>query len=143
MTEDWAAVANAINQRAAELGLRQRDLIERSQVSKAVVGEIQRNAVQRRRSTRTLEALSIALDWHPQHLQAVLQGRRPPAVGEPVYRLNDDDLPTRLADIEQQLREITERLDELRGISDRLDVMNANISAIADSRRSNDRRATR
>lgn len=143
MKEDWAAVAIAINQRAAELGLRQVDLVERSHVSKAVVGEIVRNSVQRRRSARTLESLSIALAWHPQHLQAILLGRRPPAVGEPVYRFDDDDVPARLADIQHQLHEITERLDELRGVNDRLDELNANLTAAIGANRAGGRRGTR
>jgi transcriptional regulator with XRE-family HTH domain len=113
VTEDWAAVARAINQRMAELGMRQIDLVERSRVSKAIVGEIVRNSVRRRRSARTLESLSTALSWHPQHLQAVLHGRRPPAVGEPMYRFDGDDVPAQLADMQHQLREIAERLDEL------------------------------
>lgn len=129
MTDDWAAVARAINERAAERGLRQRDLIERSRVSKAVVGELSRNAAPRRRSARTLEALSTALDWHPQHLSAVLAGREPPAVGDPVYR--PDDVPARLASIERQLRELTDRLDELRSIGERLDDINANLATVA------------
>jgi hypothetical protein len=116
VTEDWAAVARAINQRAAELGLRQRDLIERSQLSKAVVGELSRNARPRRRSTRTLEALSTALDWHPQHLAAVLAGREPPSVGEPVYR--PGDVRARLAAIEGELRSITSQLNEWRSTDD-------------------------
>jgi hypothetical protein len=141
VTEDWAAVAAAINRRVAELGLRQVDLIERSRVSKFVVGEIMRNDVQRRRSDRTLESLSIALSWHPQHLLAVLHGRRPPEAGEPLYRL-DDDVPARLSDIQHQLREITERLDELRGINDRLDELNANLTA-SQAKRADGRRGTR
>ena len=44
MSEDWAAVAQAISQRMAELGLNQRELIERSQVSKATVGELYHNS---------------------------------------------------------------------------------------------------
>lgn len=140
MADDWAAVARAINERAAELGLKQRDLIERSQLSKAVVGELSRNARPRRRSARTLEALSTALEWHPQHLSAVLAGREPPAVGEPVYR--PGDVPARLSAIERQLREITDRLDELRAIrerlddvdalADRLDLINTNLVAVAE-----------
>lgn len=116
MADDWAAVARAINERAAELGLRQRDLIERSRLSKAVVGEIARNAAPRRRSARTLEALSTALDWHPQHLSAVLAGREPPAVGEPVYR--SGDVPARLAAIERELRDINSLLCEWRSTDD-------------------------
>ncbi len=74
MSEDWAAVAEAINERVAELGWRQRELAERSHVSPAIVREIQRHTVERRRSPRTLESLSIALGWEPQHLDAVLNG---------------------------------------------------------------------
>lgn len=116
VADDWAAVARAINERAAELGLRQRDLIERSRLSKAVVGELSRNVAPRRRSARTLEALSTALDWHPQHLSAVLAGQQPPAADEPVYRAQD--VPARLAAIERELRGITSQLSEWRAVDD-------------------------
>lgn len=109
MTEDWAAVARAITQRLNELGLRQRELAERSHVSQAIVRELQHNVVQRRRSARTLEALSLALDWHPEHLSAVLAGRTPPEFGEP--RSSEDDVPARLTAIEDQLRQITRQLE--------------------------------
>ncbi len=112
MSEDWAAVARAINRRVREVGLRQRELAERSHVSQAIVRELQHNTVQRRRSARTLEALSLALDWHPEHLSAVLEGRRPPEVGEPVTS-SDDEVSTRLAAIEQHLRRITHQLEEM------------------------------
>ncbi|GGP42062.1 helix-turn-helix domain-containing protein [Saccharothrix coeruleofusca] len=119
MAEDWAAVARAINARVEELGLRQRELAERSHVSQAIVREIQHHVVERRRSARTLEALSLALNWHPEHLTAVLHGRQPPAVGDPVTS-PEEDVPSRLANIERQLRAITYRLDE----------MNANLNKV-------------
>lgn len=78
MGEDWAAVARDVNRRADSLGLRQKDLAERSGVSLAIIREIQQNKTQRRRNPRTLEALSVALQWHPQHLGAVLAGIKPP-----------------------------------------------------------------
>ena len=84
--EDWAAVAEAINERVNELGWRQGELAERSHVSRATVREIQHHVVERRRSARTLEALSIALGWHPQHIDAMLRGRRPPQLPEPVAK---------------------------------------------------------
>lgn len=112
MTEDWPAVARAINERMTELGLRQRELIERSRVSKAAVREIQHNTVQRRRSARTLEALSSALAWHPQHLAAVLAGRTPPQIGDPIV-ISDNDVPARLAAIEVRLRDMAEQLDRI------------------------------
>ncbi|AHH95112.1 hypothetical protein GCM10010174_56250 [Kutzneria viridogrisea] len=109
MSEDWAAVAKAINERVQELGLLQRAVAERADVSQAIVRELQYNTVERRRSARTLEALSVALEWHPQHLTAVLRGRRPPAPGEEA----EEELSARLAAIEDRLTEITQRLDEI------------------------------
>ncbi len=129
MVEDWAAVAQAISERMTELGRNQRELIERSQVSKATVGELYRNSAQRRRSARTLEALSMALEWHPQHLVAVLKGHRAPDVGEPVSR-SEDDVPGRLAAIEYRLAQIAAKLGAIDELSDRLDEMNANLEAV-------------
>lgn len=113
MSEDWAAVAKAINQRVNELGWRQRELAERSQVSQAIVREVQHHVVERRRSARTLESLSVALGWHPHHLGAVLRGRTPPEVNDPVSG-SEDSLWSRLDTIERRLDEITDRLDDLK-----------------------------
>lgn len=82
MGENWTAVSREINSRADALGLKQKELAERSGVSPAIVREIQQNRIHRRRNPRTLEALSGALQWHPQHLTAVLAGIRPPDAGE-------------------------------------------------------------
>ncbi len=123
------AVAQAISQRMTELGINQRELIERSQVSKATVGELYHNSAQRRRSARTLEALSMALGWHPQHLVAVLTGQRVPNIGEPVSR-SDDDVPGKLAAIEYRLAQIETRLGAIDELSDRLEEMNANVEAV-------------
>jgi hypothetical protein len=110
VSEDWSAVSKAINERMTALGLRQGEPVERAHVSKAIVRELQHNVVQRRRSARTLEALSVALGWHPRHLTAVLHGRVPPEPGDP---LEDDGMPARLAAIEDRLTEIVERLEEM------------------------------
>lgn len=112
MTEDWAAVARAIDRRLHELGLRQRELAQRAHVSQAIVRELQHNTAQRRRSTRTLEALSLALDWHPRHLHAVLQGKPEPEPGE-VVTVPVDTVAARLAAIEGRLRAIEDMLREL------------------------------
>ncbi len=140
MVDDWAAVSRAVNQRMSELDLNQRELIERSQVSRATVGEIRRNEAQRRRSSRTLEALSIALDWHPQHLSAVLQGRRVPEIGEPVVR-SDDDVPGRLDTIEYTLQQIVKKLETLDSISERVDEIHATLESAADAAAAERRRA--
>ncbi len=130
MSEDWAAVAQAISQRMTELGINQAELIERSQVSKATVGELYHNSAQRRRSARTLEALSMALEWHPKYLVAVLKGQRVPEIGEPVSR-SDDDVPGRLAAIEYRLARIETRLGVIDELSDRLKEINASVEAVA------------
>jgi hypothetical protein len=120
VSEDWAAVAKAINERAAELGINQRELSERSNVSLAILRELQRNTVQRKRSVRTLEALSVTLGWHPRHLMAVLRHQEPPAPGDPVQYEVSDGVPARLAAIEERLSEMYEQLAQL----------NANIATV-------------
>ena len=122
MTEDWVAVANAIKERVNELGWRQRELAQRSHVSQAIVRELQHHTVERRRSARTLEALSLALGWHPQHLAAVLRGRTPPELDEPVID-NGTTVSSRLDSIDERLGEIAALLHEMnanltRAISD-------------------------
>lgn len=112
MSENWAAVAEAINERVTELGWRQRELAERSHVSAAIVREIQRHTVERHRSPRTLESLSVALGWEPQHLEAVLKGLRSPIPGKPVTGAHEAT-SSRLDTIERRLDEITELLVDL------------------------------
>jgi hypothetical protein len=109
--EDWAAVAKAINERVTELGWQQRELAQRSHVSSAVIREIQRHTVERRRSPRTLESLSIALGWHPQHLDAVLNGR--PVPDEPTTT-SSEVLLSRLDAVEQRLIQMTRILNDLK-----------------------------
>lgn len=112
VTEDWAAVSTAIIDRMMELSMSQRVLIDRSRVSKAIVGEIQHNSVQRHRSERTLEALSEALEWHPNHLDAVLKGYPLPRRGDPVVA-SDNDVPGRLTVIEHELRHLRAGVDRI------------------------------
>ncbi|MGZ3140954.1 helix-turn-helix domain-containing protein [Lentzea chajnantorensis] len=118
MEEDWSSVAEAINARADELAMKQKELAERSGVSLAIVREIQQGRIERRRNPRTLEALSIALEWHPQHLIAVLQGKTPPAA-DPTDQATEDPLVPLLQTVIRELRglraqvgALTSRLDE-------------------------------
>jgi predicted transcriptional regulator len=92
--------------------MRQRDLAARSQVSQAIVRELQHHTVERRRSARTLESLSIALEWHPGHLAAVLEGRTPLEPGQTGDKAVDE-VAARLSAIEDRLQDITERLDAM------------------------------
>jgi transcriptional regulator with XRE-family HTH domain len=111
--EDWAAVAVAITERVNELGWRQGELAQRSHVSRATVRELQHHVVERRRSARTLEALSTTLGWHPRHLDAVLHRRRPPEPTEPVTT-NSESLVSRMDALERHLSAITDRLDVIQ-----------------------------
>jgi hypothetical protein len=120
MTRDWAAVATALNHRLTELGMRQHELVARSRVSKSAVHEIRYNTAQRRRNARTLEALSVALGWHSQHLVAVLEGRSPPQAGDPVI-MSDPDVSDLLTAINRKLSEIERAQGEdLRAIKGQL-----------------------
>ena len=110
--EDWAAVARAISGRVRELGWRQRELAERSHVSVAVVRELQRHTVERRRSSRTLEALSVALGWEPEHLDRVLKGHAQLPGGAPAS--DSAALWSRLDSLDLRLAEISELLTGLR-----------------------------
>ncbi|MGX7825726.1 XRE family transcriptional regulator [Actinokineospora sp. 24-640] len=109
VAEDWSAVAAAIKSRSRELGLRQYELSERSQVSQAIIRELENHTVERRRSTRTLEALSIALEWHPGHLAALLHGRTPLKPGE--RGDPTDEILAHLDAIRDRLESLSERLD--------------------------------
>jgi transcriptional regulator with XRE-family HTH domain len=111
--EDWAAVADAIRKRVDELGWPQGELADRSHVSRATVREVQHHTTERRRSARTLEALSTALGWHPQHVDAVLHGRRPPDLTEPASA-SGETLPARVDALERHLTEITAHLAAIR-----------------------------
>jgi transcriptional regulator with XRE-family HTH domain len=110
--KDWAAVARAISGRVRELGWRQRELAERSHVSVAVVREIQRHTVERRRSPRTLQALSVALGWEPEHLHRVLEGH----VQQPTGHTTPDlaAVWSRLDSFDVQLAEISKLVTELK-----------------------------
>ncbi|HEX3650699.1 MAG TPA: transcriptional regulator [Pseudonocardiaceae bacterium] len=131
MAEDWAAVSRAIITRMDELDLTQRELIDRSRVSKAIVGELQNNSVQRKRSDRTLEALSEALQWHPNHLKAVLNGHPLPRRDDPVVT-SEKDIPGRLTVIENELRLINDRLERIDTANMRIDDVATDIKTAVD-----------
>jgi transcriptional regulator with XRE-family HTH domain len=127
VSEDWAAIAEAISRRVTELGINQTELIGRSQVSKATVGELYHNSAQHRRSAHTLQALSIAL------VAPAAPRRGPEGPACPAYRRasrSDDDVTGRLAAIEYRLTQIETRLGAIGQVSDRLDEINANVEAV-------------
>ncbi|SFJ76863.1 Helix-turn-helix domain-containing protein [Amycolatopsis sacchari] len=115
MAKRWDAVADAINTRLEQLGMTQAELASKSRVSVATVREIQ-HGVAKRRSPRTLAALSEALKWRSEYLEQVADGQSFDARPE---RSAEGDRTTRTADngeiatLRQNLESLTARVDEI------------------------------
>jgi transcriptional regulator with XRE-family HTH domain len=109
MGSDWAAVASAIQARLAELDMTQADLASRAGVAPETVRELRTNLKPRRRSPRTLTAISEALGWSSDHLSNVLRGTRP-----------TEELPGNTGEVQAITHELVAIADRLREISVRL-----------------------
>jgi transcriptional regulator with XRE-family HTH domain len=107
MARDWAAVAEAMKSRLAELDMTQAELIQRSRLAPMTIRELLFNTAQRRRSDQTLAALSEALGWPPDYLRAVAEGSEP---GDPDA---NDPVLAELADLKDAVAAITSRLDAI------------------------------
>ncbi len=107
MARDWAAVAEAMKSRLAELDMTQAELIQRSRLAPMTIRELLYNTAQRRRSDQTLAAVSEALGWPPGYLRAVADGRDPsdPDAGDPVM--------SELAALKEAITAINSRLDAI------------------------------
>jgi transcriptional regulator with XRE-family HTH domain len=107
MARDWEAVSAAIRARMADLDMTQAELSQRAGVALMTVRELQNNLKPRRRSPRTMAAVSEALGWPPEHLTAILAGDDPedPDAGDPVL--------AELDEIKDQLSTINARLDAI------------------------------
>ncbi|MEV6607458.1 XRE family transcriptional regulator [Kutzneria sp. NPDC051319] len=87
MTQDWDAVAAAINTRMDELHLTQQEVARRAQVSVALLRQLQRNYAPRKRNPALLEAISKGLEWPPGHLAQVATGQTAVASDDPIDAL--------------------------------------------------------
>ena len=107
MARDWAAVADAMKSRLADLDMTQADLVQRSRLAPMTIRELLYNSAQRRRSDQTLAALSQALGWPPGYLQAVAEDRTPddPDAGDLVL--------AELATLKDALAALTSRIDAI------------------------------
>lgn len=106
--KDWDAVAAAIQARLDELDMTQADLAARAGVAAETVRELRTNLRPRRRSPRTLTALSEALGWPPDHLAAVaVSGAKEANSG----RTDDSEL----SGITVELSAIAARLNDIAG----------------------------
>jgi transcriptional regulator with XRE-family HTH domain len=103
--ENWVEVGEALRARREELGLTQEQLYKKSGVSIAIIREIEQHEIIRRRSARTLSALSRALDWPESHLADIRDGRQIPKAAEPSQE-------------EAALQSVLDKLDEI--LTDRL-----------------------
>jgi len=70
--DNWAAVADAIQARVAELGVTQKDLAARSGVSESTIRQLMKNYGPRRRARHTLEDVSKGLKWPSHYLARIL-----------------------------------------------------------------------
>jgi len=106
LARDWAAVAEAIKVRLAQLDMTQAELIQRSHLSHMTIRELQYGTA-RRRSPQVLAAVSEALGWPPGHLQAIAESRNPadPDGNDPVL--------TELASLKEAISAINARLDQI------------------------------
>lgn len=107
MVRDWAAVAEAMKSRLAELDMTQAELIQRSRLAPMTIRELLYNTAQRRRSDQTLTAMSQALGWPPGYLLAVAEGRDP---GKPD---TCDPVLTELAALKESVTVINSRLEAI------------------------------
>ena len=113
LSDDWGAVAEAIQNRLAEARMTQLDVAARARLSLTTVRELQHNLNPRRRRPQTLAAVSQAMGWPADYLQQVLRGDRPTPhedeAEDPVLQALDglaheiQELRNRVEQIERQL----------------------------------------
>lgn len=104
MGKNWDAVADAINTRMDELQMTQQELAHASSVSPATLRELQHNRNPRKRSSRLLSAISVALDWPSSHLEYVADGSAP---AEDADRLSQ--LEAAVVDLQERVQKLEDR----------------------------------
>jgi hypothetical protein len=114
VTRDWMAVATAIDGRLIELGLELRELAARSKVSESILRELRYNTKERKRSARTLSAVSLGLEWPADYLDSVLGGV-PTSSAEPHPSTDErvDSLSRQLDEMKSLLVEMDKKLSTL------------------------------
>lgn len=108
--KDWDAVAAAIQARLSELDLTQAELAARAGVAPETVRELRMNLHPRRRSPRTLSALSEALGWPTDHLSAVATRGGAAVDGAGISDTELGAITDELSSIATRLNEIASRL---------------------------------
>jgi transcriptional regulator with XRE-family HTH domain len=106
--DNWAAVAEAIRNRIAELGITQKELVAQSGVSESTIRQLQNNYGPRRRNRHTLEDISKGLRWPGDHLSRVLDEA---GTGSPSETA--DSLPAEVAELRRRVADLTSRVETL------------------------------
>lgn len=112
--KDWDAVAAAIQARLGELDMTQADLAARAGVAPETVRELRTNLHPRRRSPRTLAALSEALGWPADHLSTVAIRGSTTADGDGIDDAELGAITEELSSIATRLHEIASELAKRR-----------------------------
>ncbi len=104
MSEDWAAVGQAIAHRLDERGMTMTDLANQAEVSLTTVRELVHVSSTRRRNPKTLGKLSKTLGWPEGHLVQILRH------GSSV---EEEAGPDAVEALREEVRALRERLDSL------------------------------
>ena len=105
VSDGWAAVADAMAARVAELGITQKELVARSGVSESTVRALLKNYRPRRRQRHTLEDISTALGWPARYLDDVL--------GNADQAADPDPLRAEVVELRSQVADLIERVAAL------------------------------
>lgn len=115
VSDNWAAVAEAIRARVAELGVTQKDLSVRSGVSESTIRQLMNNYGPRRRSRHTLADVARGLQWPANHLEQILGGPENETQSD-----GGSSVQAELSALRDRVDELTNRVEALEhGRSDR------------------------
>lgn len=104
MSEGWAAVADAMAARVAELDITQAELAKRSGVSESTIRALLKNYQPRRRARHTLEDISRGLGWPAHHLDDVLGN--PDKATAPDWQAEAAELRRMVVDLANRVAEL-------------------------------------
>lgn len=108
MGDNWAAVAEAIRVRVADLGITQKELVTRSGVSESTIRQLQNNYGPRKRNRHTLEDLSRGLGWPDYYLGRLLDDTLTSAPTE-----TSGSVQAEIADLRSQMIDLARRVEAL------------------------------
>lgn len=106
----WSRVADALEERMAELGLDQIDLARQAGVSDATIRKLQK-ASSTRYHRSTLNKVARALGWPADAFWTLIAtGEKPEPLETPTHRSNDGELLDDLAELRLRLSDLEAKL---------------------------------